>query len=297
MPSNINLKNNLLINDNGSHITDIHSNNDKSFAVIARCGHCGHGYFIPIIFTTKCKDISTAIEIIKSRPRVKRDKKDAILDAFEISKLESYFIKTINDHDTYLTNKDCLDSIDYLDRRILDTRSVDFFNNNQDANNKFFYKDFKTAEEYSEDCVLEKYFAPIFQGTKLVYPRKPKKDQLLHDFFRHNCIRYGIKRNNAYFLSMYFQMYGENNDLGIKFYDNKFYYEYNGNVEFCEIPQEILSHILKCLEQNSHNAADSEIDYHTTDYKRESAMDKFNRRLQKTKQINSPKNSEPQPGE
>lgn len=297
MPTNINLKDDHLINDNGSYLSNIHSNDDKYFAIITKCGHCGKGYFIPIIFTTKCKDVSTAIEIAKARPRTKRSDKDIILDAFEVSQLECYLIKTINDHDNYLTSKDMVTADNSFDRRVLDNNVVEYFNAQQ-KNNHLVYNNIKLAEDYDDKFVLEKYFAPIMQGNKLVYQKKPKKDQLLHDFFKQNCIIHGIKRNNAYFLSMYYQMYGENNDLGIKFADNKFYYECDGSIQTCEIPPEILSYVLEYINKQTKQQAEENSYYSKSQTSsRPSAMDKFNRRLSKTKQLQENSSSEPQPGE
>ena len=48
---------------NGSPLKQISSDNDKRFAVITRCGHCGNGNFIPIMFPVYCKDIEAAIEV------------------------------------------------------------------------------------------------------------------------------------------------------------------------------------------------------------------------------------------
>lgn len=55
------------------------SEKDKCYAVIVKCGHCGRGFYIPIMFTTKANCVANAIEEIKMAPRVKREKQDCVL--------------------------------------------------------------------------------------------------------------------------------------------------------------------------------------------------------------------------
>lgn len=57
----------------------------KFYEVIAKCGHVGKGYFYKGVFFISAESGREAAGIVRSMPRVKHDKKDAILAVTEIS--------------------------------------------------------------------------------------------------------------------------------------------------------------------------------------------------------------------
>ncbi len=64
--------NGVLYYPNGAIINCVRNGeDDKFFGVVAMCGHCGYGYFIPILFSVKAKDLKSAVEYAKNFPRVK----------------------------------------------------------------------------------------------------------------------------------------------------------------------------------------------------------------------------------
>lgn len=275
MPSSVNKYGQYLINNSGSLIKQISDDNDKYFAVIVKCGHCGTGYFVPIMFSIKSKDLKSAIEIAHTRPKVKRERKTTVIDAFEVTHAENYLIKTINDHDEYVTNS--TKKYDLLDRRVIDIYTVEFYNKNND-DNLLYNKSIKTADMYDPDQVLERFYAPYYQGDKLIYNSKINKDTLLHEFFKQKCYKYGIQQNRAFFLSMYYQLYGDDNDLAIKKTGNIFSYPYQDEIRQCEIPDALMKHIenIASRQQTQDNTFTS-----NKNISKPSQVDKFNRRLQK----------------
>ena len=192
----------FLRNRKGYAYANLGEERDKCYAVIVKCGHCGTGYYIPIMFTTRSNSISNAIEEIKMTPRVKREKTDCIIDAFEVTELEKFMIDSVNDHDPYL--KGHLDkNSDLMERRRIALHWQDD-------------EDVKTAEEYHDYDVLARCFAPRKVGSKLVVPSRVNKDELLQEFFKWATIRCGFnKGNDPFFMVLYYLQYGANNDLGI----------------------------------------------------------------------------------
>jgi len=81
----------------------------KKFAVTCKCGHVGKEKYIPITFYVLANSKKDASRKAKNFPRVKKDHKDAVLDAKEVSTEE--FIKGIkeNDKDPYLLAKSIQD--------------------------------------------------------------------------------------------------------------------------------------------------------------------------------------------
>ena len=79
MPSKNTKIDNRIVNEYGSTLLQIDYENAKEYAVIVKCGHCGDGYYIPVMFSISAPDIDTAIQCVKTYPKVQRDKKDAVL--------------------------------------------------------------------------------------------------------------------------------------------------------------------------------------------------------------------------
>lgn len=276
-------RNGYLYDSKGSPLMSTDCEENKSFAVLARCGHCGNGYYIPILFTVYCNDLKTAIEIVKSLPRVKRDKKDAIMEAFEISRLECLFLKAINDLDPYLKGYFDKDSKEIQSRRIIN-RDVNLYNDE-----KFLIKE---ASEFSEKFVLQRHLAPIIQGNKIVYKRIDKQ-QLLYDIFYQNALK-SLKKKNVALLTMYYQMYGKNNDLGLILKNNKFLFvDEKGKMQTIEIPSPYMVWLENrdCLDLEK--PEDSIIIDETKSGKSITAIERFEKRMQKHQEIIENGNNQP----
>lgn len=162
-------------------------------------------------------DAKTAAEIAKEIPRVKRERKECVLAVYEVSFLEFFIIEMINNKDPYL-NDNYLDvSDEEISRRrvaLPESRNAQNFEGKAYRDNVF--RD-KTADMYDDDCVLQKYFGPIKNGDYYIYPTNANKVDLLNEYIDVNCAKLGIKQKNITILSAYYQLYGENNRLGISF--------------------------------------------------------------------------------
>ena len=283
MSSKVSRDDKYLIDKFGSRITRLHSENDKRFAVIVRCGHCGDGNFIPIMFTVLCKDIYTAIEAVKTNPRVQRDKEDVILAAFEITEHEQFFIEAINDHDPYLRGMHRKDDDQILDRRVYafnDKHSI-----NSAYNKRLDERIIKTADEYRPYYVLERTFAPRRQGNKIVpATTRINKDELLKEFFKASCIRFSIKQGNPFMLCLYYQQYGKNNELGIKYETGYLHFYSDGKKRTFEVPDEMCVFMdAKIAEEKQQEKLQRErVEYSSLKpSKRMSNTEKFYSRMQK----------------
>lgn len=200
----------------GGAYVDLSSDRSKCYAVIAKCGHCGEGYYVPIMFTTKSNSVSKAIEDIKLTPRVKGERSDCVLDAFEVSDLEWFIINSINDRDGYLRGYIIKDSQEMHDRRVVSSVKCDES------------EPVKTADQYPYYDVLARCFAPRYIGTDLVFPRKVNKKELLQELFKCAAIRYGIECDDPFFLLLYYLQYGKSNDMGIEFNGKNLVYSFEG---------------------------------------------------------------------
>ena len=286
-----------LYDEKGGYLGKLHGENDKNFAVIVKCGHCGNGYYVPVLFSSYCKDVETAVERIKAMPRVKRDYKYAVIDAFEISEIESYLIKAINANDDYLTEYS-REFDDYIqERRLpLNVRINRILYDNPNTTDDELKNFIATADSFDEKYVLQRYFGPRIQGGKVTYLKKYDKNKMLEEYFTQHVYELGIKNNNIHFLTMYYINYGQNNQLGLYYYNNRFYYQdVDGNVFDYVIDENNLRWIMesgvltrdKLIEKCNLEEKEKTEFFSGREIKRETASDKFKRRMAKYNKNNS----------
>lgn len=207
----------------GSAFLNIHNENGKElFAVVVMGGHCGNGYFIPHMLNIAAACEEDAINSAMKAGRVKKNAKNKILACSKINHIEFRAIEHINDCDPYHYAEDNRTNIsDLEERRIVVEGAKDW--RDVEGGKKFKRKvsidEIKTADMYDDKYVLQRYFAPYMYGDKLVYPRKVNFRDMLDEFLYYNTIEIGIKRGKIHALSYYYQLYGENNNLNIKYGD------------------------------------------------------------------------------
>lgn len=215
---------------------------NKYYAVITRCGHCGDGYFMPIMFQIYARSVDAAIAEARTFPRVRSHKKDAIIDAFEISPEQALFIQFVNDVDPYLNGYAVEDDDFTRNRRVaLEPKSDYEYNKRSDSHQKEA-DEIKTANEYVADYVLERYCAPIREGDHYVYPKSIHRNAFIKDYFNEKCYRNGIHKGRPHFLSVYYQIYGKDNDLGLQVDAEKKIFicpHRSGNITYVDIPEQI----------------------------------------------------------
>ena len=282
-----------LYNEKGGYLGKLHGENDKNFAVIIMCGHCGNGYYIPVLFSCYCKDIETAIERIKAMPRVKRDYKDVIIDAFEIDDKENYFIKSINDHDPYLLGYDGEDD-ELLQARRLPTklRIEKILENYSDATDSELKSLIETADSFDEKYVIQRYYAPRIQGGKVTYLKRFDRKEFLEEYFTRETFRLGIRKRDLHFISMYYQIYGKNNKLGIKYSDGYLIYKPADwkiwKYEVDELNKMLIDESETLRQIIDQKDAKQPEFFSGREIKRETALDKFKRRMAKHNDKNGP---------
>ena len=125
-------------------------------------------------------------------------------------------------HDDYLKSDYMDDVEDLYDRRVIMEEAVmDLKNYGEDKRENNLEKmDVRTCDEYDDKYVLQRYLAPYYIGKdnkKLVFPRNVNMNQLLDEYFYYNTLELGIKQGKVNALSMYYQIYGEENSLGIQY--------------------------------------------------------------------------------
>ena len=290
------------------HIAAEENADTKYFAVIAKCGHVGNGYFIPICFAVMAKDLDSAIKLVKERSRVQRDLKDCILAACEISAQEFYLINFHNDHDAYLRTNYADEDFGHIERRRIISPELlhDVLNNNEYRTKVGtrqlktpLLEEIKTADKYLDYQTLQKAFAPQLYGDKYVYQTKVNVRELLDLYLGEISVLQGILKNKAHPLVLYYQIFGEGNELGLTYqYGELKYRSLNGKMVYVPTSDAEREHI-----ENSQfvraKQVKPEINFDNVEYKpTTSARDKFNRRMQKHQELAGKQTKpETEPGE
>ncbi len=91
----------------------------KFFLVTAMCGHVGKLKYVPVNFAVYANSASEASQLVKTFPRVKKQRKDAILQCIEITEKQYLIQKNVNRRDPYLNAKchaDVLADESFLDK-------------------------------------------------------------------------------------------------------------------------------------------------------------------------------------
>ena len=129
------------------------------YAVKAICGHVGRNKYIKIVFPICCKTKKEAAYIARYMPRVKHDRKDAILSAEAISYDEYISLLENNGHDEYLKCKSkqeqkiyCVD----LENRILchESEDNDYYEKRQERK-KYLFKKRESEKKYTNAILKE----------------------------------------------------------------------------------------------------------------------------------------------
>lgn len=238
----------------------------KCYAVIVECGHCGRGYYIPIMFTTRASSVQNAIKDIKMTPKVKREKIDCVLDAFEITELEKFTIDALNDHDDYLLGYVEKDSKKMDERRIASFIDDDIT--------------VRTADEYHYYDVLARAFAPRYVGSDLIVPTRINRKELVEEFMKVGAVRYGIKREDPFFPMLYFLECGEDNELGIKLEGNTLSYDFKGERFEYSLDEKFMKYVDKFGVKET-SKKEEYFSGKFDESKQPSRIDKFNARFQK----------------
>jgi len=162
-------------------------NNIKSYLVIAQGGHCGDGYFIPMLSWLAGRNKKEAIEQINTRARVKKGKKFAILYVNRILLDEGILVEMINNYDQYLTSSNIYN--EEKTRRLNIPTMVERYNSSQFTNKRIKYDNvdsvnyIKTAESFSEDYPIQRHIAPYYDGSKYVYKKEIDVHEMLREYF------------------------------------------------------------------------------------------------------------------
>ena len=81
----------------------------RFYKVVCMCGHVGRRRYIPIAFAIKAKDGKEAAKIARGLPRVKCQRRDAVISCTEISEEQYKELRRINKEDPYLSCKNMQD--------------------------------------------------------------------------------------------------------------------------------------------------------------------------------------------
>lgn len=94
----------------------------KYYKVITKCGHVGRKSYIPITFAINAESGKEASKVARNLPRVKHNRRFAIISCEEIMHDEYLEIKRINNNDPYLNCKNIQQQnlIDLSDRICVD---------------------------------------------------------------------------------------------------------------------------------------------------------------------------------
>ena len=149
----------------------------KFYIVLARGGHCGRGYFVPMVYRAVAYNKKEAISKARDIPRVKHDQQGGVILAEETNFLEFMFVSILNDHDPYLITNDSY-SENLKERRVrsplfIDGRINSAIIEGKDINKQYCcdINNIKTAEEYADDYPLQQALAPRLENGVYVFPK------------------------------------------------------------------------------------------------------------------------------
>ena len=294
MPKPRIIKEGLLYDLKRGSVIDLGFGEDnKFFAVLVQSGHCGNGYFIPTIVTAWAKDAKAAGEYAKFKARTKTGSKDCIIATCEISYIEKFMIELIRMHDPYCSTKthnSVNKPYEEIRRRRIVLPAICPTNPDEtlirlDGN----IVEIKMAENYDDDCVLERYCAPSIKGEKITYPHKLNLQEILNEYYDINTIKYGIGKRNELLMALYYQHAGENNVAGIKYSHGMLEFPVgNGHTVKRTLSPQTRAHLdvfcEKQLAKQEELPAQSDPLYDYTP-SRPSQIDKFKQRLANTERI------------
>ncbi len=294
-------------------------NRDKRFAIIAKCGHVGTGYFKPVCFSIMAKDIESAIDIVKAFPRVKRDAKNVILGASEVSLDEALLLLYNNDHDWYLKGNFADENWSMIQKtRIVEDYMI--YNMLEQLQTGAKDKDgpalvssdydipFQTADQYAKHYTLQKAYAPYRVGDKYYYPKNVNVKDVLAEYYTDIAVHLGLIKNSVFVIGKYYQIFGPNNELGFNYENGQIVFtQKNGLVRKFTIPAEQRKYIEKTIADDSFvlknykkKSGGVALDFEevikqteSSSVARKSQTDKFRSRLAKTEKLHTQK----QPGE
>jgi len=263
--------------------------NQKFYAVVLKCGHCGTGYYIPVIKGIMAPNMDIACKFARETGRVKRTNKDYLIAICEISQVESMLIQNINTQDPYFSS---LSKYDVNEEEIINRRIM-----NEDRLRACVEKnqvpEFNTADKIDEYYVVERYCAPSIVGNKIIYPKHINVRQMLTEFFDVKMVRHGLERGTVTALSLYIQIRGDDNPLGIK-YNNGIisYKDTNGNIKHIELTGGKRSHVDAVMQKRRKEKEDDIIAIEELKNKMPTKVDRFKARLAKTVKLQANNNDE-----
>lgn len=283
------------------------TNDQKNYIVLAELGHCGQGYFIPVLFPVKASSIEEAKQLAREIPRVKHDKKHAIIFCKECTYHERKIIRYLNDFDNFLTSDIKNGANEEIRQRrirtplyIQDLEKTLRKSNDQKIMEE--YLNIKTADKFPHDMILQRYCAPIDNNGRLLFRKiniqdmlkeyfEAKTNEILHteipepdqhasDYISQKEKYDKLQNSREKIIKHYFYLYGPKNSLGIKY----------------DVSNHTLSHpALKTTIEMLYNENEipiyadkqEEIDpsFDDTTTHRPSQIDKFNARLAKTAEL------------
>ena len=302
---------NSIIRDNSGGVMHIATDgeNDKYYAVVVKCGHVGVGYFIPVCFAVMAKDLESAIKLAKERSRVQRDRKDCVFIAAEITAPEYYLIHYHNDRDAYITTNYAAEDVEHIERRRIISPELlqDVLNGKDERLLKGgrmqhvpLLEEIKTADKYLDYQTFQKAFAPRVYGDKYVFPTRFNAREVLDKYYTEIAVLQGILKKKAYPLVLYYQIFGEGNEIGLTYNSGEMkYVSLNGNTVYVPVSEAERAHIesssfVRAKQPKAPEAMFEDIEYTPTT----SAMDKFNRRMQRHQEITGKQaKPETEPGE
>jgi len=224
-------------------IYDTFNNEEESYAILIKSGHCGRGYYMPEIIVAMAKSVDMAIDIAKNVSRAKTTRKNVILAVTKISELERLALSYFNGCNPYRHSASNHETDPYIaERRIIMEEAIDF--DGTDNHGKIPIDLVRTADKYPEYLVLQRNLAPSFYGDKLIFPKTINFRNILDDYIYYETIAQGIYRNKAPALAFYYQLYGPNNKLKIRYHKNgKLSYFRNNELKYAKLSPEATSHI------------------------------------------------------
>lgn len=129
---------------------------EKYYAVHCKCGHVGTNHYVEIVFAVRAINGRAAASIARRFARVKHNKKNAIINCYEISRDEYEKLIETNKNDPYLKCKNIQEQrmIEGFDSRIRSEPKENTFKKNKAERKSFVAYKLKRHKEIIEGLMM-----------------------------------------------------------------------------------------------------------------------------------------------
>lgn len=144
--------------ENSAIVLNDAKNGQKYYAVHCRCGHVGLKHYVEIVFAVMANSRKEAAKKARGFARVKHNKKNAIIDCYDITREEYEALIEVNKNDPYLKCKNIQEQrlIEGFESRILEEPISAILKKSKQERKELVKYKFKKQKQFIEAFQMER---------------------------------------------------------------------------------------------------------------------------------------------